>query len=188
MASGVRWGDLEQQQRSLSDLCGATGAETVTFTATDDCETPPARRPRSPSRTRPTRASTLPRLTRRSSVMVPAMPPPSPPGSQQWRGRGQRCGGVTWSHSNAGLSDLCGATGADGHLHGDRRLRKHLQHHGHVPSRTRPIRSSRPRLQRDCGMRRCRQHGGLQCVPATVGPPLERKCVARPPGATTAPA
>ncbi len=29
--------DVEQRLHRLSDLCGATGAATVTFTATDDC-------------------------------------------------------------------------------------------------------------------------------------------------------
>jgi len=98
----------------LSDLCGATGSETVTFTATDDCGN----------------TSTTTATFTIEDTTAPSMDVASSDMTVECDGSGNAaelsgwlssnggasasdiCGGVTWSNDFVALSDLCGATGA----------------------------------------------------------------------------
>ena len=99
---------------ALSDLCGATGDATVTFTATDDCGLTV-----STTATFTIEDTTNPSMDVESADMTvecdgsgntaqlnawpPTMAVPRPASTKK---------GVTWSNDFTALSDLCGATGA----------------------------------------------------------------------------
>ena len=109
--SDVTW---SHNFESLSDLCGATGAATVEFTATDDC-----------GRSAKTTATFTIRDTHSPPITIEAQDL-----TVECDGEGNLqqlnnwlathggaaaydlCSEVTWSHNFDGLSDLCGATGS----------------------------------------------------------------------------
>ncbi|MEH6538409.1 MAG: LamG-like jellyroll fold domain-containing protein, partial [Psychroserpens sp.] len=114
VCSGVVWSN---DFSSLSDLCGATGAATVTFTATDDCgnfSTTTA--------TFTIKDDTVPTIgTQASDLTVECDGSIGASGQfAAWLasngGTGAAsdvCSGVVWTHNSTGLSDDCGATGAE---------------------------------------------------------------------------
>ena len=99
---------------TLSDLCGATGAVTVTFIATDDCGNTSTS-----SATFTVEDHTAPSITSASGMTVECGASNGTDLSAWLSNHGgatatDGCGGVTWSTNPASaiLSDLCGATGA----------------------------------------------------------------------------
>ena len=98
----------------LSDLCGATGAATVTFTATDDCGNAS-----STTATFTIEDTTAPSIdTMASNQTVECDGAGNLDALNAWidshggAAASDICGGVTWTNDFEGLSDLCGATGA----------------------------------------------------------------------------
>ncbi|MFD2725630.1 HYR-like domain-containing protein, partial [Hyunsoonleella rubra] len=98
---------------SVSDLCGATGAVTVTFTATDACNNS-----NSTTATFTIEDTTNPTWSDEPQDMtVECDGTPDPSGAfATWLASfsgSDACGSATVTHNSAGLSDLCGATGAE---------------------------------------------------------------------------
>jgi archaellum component FlaG (FlaF/FlaG flagellin family) len=109
--SGVTWSN---DFTALSDLCGATGAATVTFTATDDCGLTV-----STTATFTIEDTTNPSMDVESADMtVECDGSGNTAQLNAWLAdnggaeASDQCSGVTWSNDFTALSDLCGATGA----------------------------------------------------------------------------
>jgi len=109
---GVTW---SSDYDALSDLCGATGAVTVIFTATDDC----GNFSDTISATFTIEDTTDPTIdTDPSDETVECDGAGNTTQLNAWLANNggaiasDTCGGVTWSSDYDALSDLCGATGA----------------------------------------------------------------------------
>ena len=111
--SGVTWSN---DSTGLSDTCGATGSETVTFTATDTCG----------NFTSTTATFTIVDTTNPtmdvaasdSTVECDGTADPSGAFAAWLADNGgaeasDSCSGVTWSNDGTDLSEACGATGAE---------------------------------------------------------------------------
>ena len=109
--SGVTWSN---DFTALSDLCGATGAATVTFTATDDCGLTSTT-----TATFTIEDTTNPSMDVESSDMtVECDGAGNVTELNNWltsnggASASDDCSGVTWSNDFVALSDDCGATGS----------------------------------------------------------------------------
>ena len=111
VSGGVTWSN---DFTALSDLCGATGAATVIFTATDACGNTSTT-----SATFTIEDTTVPSIDiAASDLTVECDGAGNPTELNDWlnsnggASASDDCSGVTWSHDFTALSDLCGATGA----------------------------------------------------------------------------
>ncbi len=109
--SDVTWTNNSQ---GLSDLCGATGSETVTFTATDDCGNSI-----STTATFTIQDTTPPSIDEEAMDMtVECDGNGNVDALNTWLDSyggamaSDVCGSISWSHDFEGLSDDCGATGS----------------------------------------------------------------------------
>jgi hypothetical protein len=109
--SGVNW---TNNFSALSDLCGATGSATVTFTATDVCGNSA-----STTATFTIRDITAPSINTQSTNMtVDCDGSGNSAVLQAWlasnggASASDACSGLTWTNNFSSLSDLCGTTGA----------------------------------------------------------------------------
>jgi hypothetical protein len=100
----------------LSDLCGATGAETVIFTATDECGIMSTTM--ATFTIEDTTAPVIDPMAMDMTVECDGTADPMGAFAAWLADNGGAmatdvCGMVTWSNNSMGLSDLCGATGAE---------------------------------------------------------------------------
>ncbi|MCH1581613.1 MAG: T9SS type A sorting domain-containing protein [Flavobacteriales bacterium] len=99
---------------SISDLCGATGAVTVIFTAKDDCGNTSTC-----SRTFTIEDTTDPTIDTEAGDQTVQCGEGNDAAFQTWLANhgnaaaSDLCGNVSWSNNSAGLSDDCGATGSE---------------------------------------------------------------------------